>query len=79
MKKKTSTGFYLLVVGFLLSMQLTFFRMTGLVNSESSSPVLFNTLGVLSIIGLLIGLFGLAMVLSVKKKNNQDSENKPSE
>ncbi|MEI6765265.1 MAG: hypothetical protein WCM76_06450 [Bacteroidota bacterium] len=79
MKKKTSTGFYLLIVGFLLTMQFTFFRMTGLITTESTSPVLFNTLGALSIIGLLMGIFGLAMVLSVKKKPEQENEHKPSE
>lgn len=76
LKNRTNKGFTLLVIGFLLSMQFTFFRMTGLISSETTSPVFFNALGIISVIGVLLGFTGLAMVLSVKKKKEDDNQPK---
>jgi len=73
MTKKRSTGFVLLVIGFLLSMQFTFFRMAGLINRDISPPVLYTGLEIASVVGVLLGLFGLAIILSARKKKEEDA------
>lgn len=74
--KNKKTGFTLLIVGCVLSMQNAYLKSTGIIKPSSGWDWKYDSFAMLSVLGTILAIIGLIIVLKATRKAKENINNK---